>query len=462
MAYTVEEEPSDWVGGSRKPITYIVYDDTNTGEEKYEYTCYLYVDGAKVFTQSVKPNSNDHGVFQVQRIIDDYLKPTTVNQNSSGDIIKLGYGTGTPFSKNDETFRRVELRFGYKFAGAADEAPTETADVVTGKYLGVIESTIHSAADTYYLDEIDDSGLTEFEQSGVLDPFISVVPRLSASGTIIGGTVRYDQDIQIGQAHLLSFLNVMTSSSQARGPAYIHVGGYESDGTEIFASSIQNTGSTGGEPPTTSNTDDERLLYFGSGARNLTTQTVNSTISTGMGDADLAYYEICSASSATLNSGSQTSAVYRFNINSECKYPVRRLMFKNPFGGWDFYNFNKVSRKEHSIERKSFEKVRGNWDTATTAFTSSTSERGRETLSTKAMVMETLNTDWVDEEWNTFFLALKMSEDVYMIEQKSGADFYMIPVEIEDTDFTFKTGVTDSLFNHTVKIKYSLNHPFSR
>ena len=51
-------------------------------------------------------------------------------------------------------------------------------------------------------------------------------------------------------------------------------------------------------------------------------------------------------------SGVAVSEKIHFEITSECRYEVRRLEFLNSLGGFDTFNFTKVSRKSEDIERK--------------------------------------------------------------------------------------------------------------
>lgn len=445
--------------GSLYPIIYTVYDDTNTGEPKFKYVCDVYVGGTKVARLKTLPNENDYGVFQVNRIVDDFLESTKENQNEAGDpLIRLGVADATPFSKNLNSVRRVEFRFGTEQATSATADPTLTADRITGEYLVVIKSHGRREMATHLLDDFDSTSLTPLEPNGANDPFISVVPSASTSGgTIYTTGRRYDQDIESGQSHLISWLNDTTSSTSSGSVEYLHIGGYNSSGGTVFESTMQNNATNGGESPATANSDDERLIYFGSGMYNLAAQTLNSTISTGMGISSLAYYEIVAASSATLNSGTVRSAVYRFNIKSECKYPTRRVMFLNQYGGWDFYNFTKRSEKTAQSERTTFKGVRGNWATATDNFGWNHWERGTTTTKVDTKLTEKLNTDWIDEDWVPFFESMFSSREVYILEQKSGFDTYMVPVTITSSQFLRKSSVNDQLIQYEVNLEYANN-----
>lgn len=459
MSYTVEQSPEDWIHGSLYPIIYTVYDDTNYSEPKFKYVCDVYIGGSKVARLKALPNESNYGVFQINRIVDDFLSPTFEHQNLPSDVINmLGVEEATPYSKNLDTIRRIELRFGIEKAASATADPVVTADQITGEYLVVIKSHPNNGAHSLTQttgDDFDNGGLSYLEQSGAVYPFLSVVPRQLKAGTIYASLVRFDQDIEPGQTHVVSFLNDLTSSGSLGAVSYIHVGGYTAAGGTIFESSIQNTATNGGEPPSTSNSDDERLLYFGSGFLNLQEQTLNSTISTGMGIGSLAYYEIVGASSATLNSSTARTGVYRFNVKQPCKYDTRRIMFMNEYGGWDFFNFTKSSVRKTSNKRNEYTATRGNWATATDNFGYGHWQGGRTVLNTDVSLIETLNTDWLTEDWRYFFESMMASRYVYLIEQTFTRRRTALPVIIRGEEHITKTSVNDQLIQYQIEVEYS-------
>jgi hypothetical protein len=333
-----------------------------------------------------------------------------------------------------------------------------TADQITGEYLVVIKAHPNNGAHTLSHtigDDFDNGGLESLEQNGQLDPFLSVVPRISKDATIYSSPRVFEQDIEPGQTHVVSFLNDLTSSGSSGAVSYIHVGGYTAAGGTIFESNIQNTATNGGEPPSTSNSDDERLIYFGSGFLNLQAQTLNSTISTGMGIGSLSYYEIVGASSVTLNSSTAKTGVYRFNVKQPCKYPTRRVMFMNEYGGWDFFNFTKSSVRKTSNKRKEYTATRGNWAAATDNFGYGHWQGGRTVLNTDVSLVETLNTDWLTEDWRYFFESMMASRYVYLIEQKNGSDFHMLPVIIRGEEHITKTSLNDQLIQYQIEVEHS-------
>ena len=470
MAYTLNQSPPSWIAGSKHPIIFVVK-DTDFGNPKYKYICDIYVEGTKVARLKCLPNSAGAGVFNITRVVDDHLEHQVVDINTSTAginedlLMNLGANDAAkPFSKNLDSIHKVEVKFGHEEADDATSAPAITEDEITGNYITVIKSHLPDGL-TFgsYMGKgvnASESTFERFEMSATIDEFISAVPVISKNASINSDTQIVEQDIERGQVHLLSFTNDMTTSGASKGVSFIHVAGYEADGTEIFNDSIQNTGANGGEPPTSSNSDDERLLFFGSGHKNLGAQSVTAAINTGMDDADLSYYEVVAASSATLSGLTQTSRVYRFNIKEACKFETRRVMFINRFGGWDFFNFTKVSRKTISYDRKTYHRVRGNWDAADGSSTDwhfTAADRGKVTLYTSATQQEVLNSDFVSEDFNDFFEQLFASPEVYIIEQKSGADLHAVPVNITNSQSVRKTGINEKLISYDVTVEYS-NH----
>jgi hypothetical protein len=104
--------------------------------------------------------------------------------------------------------------------------------------------------------------------------------------------------------------------------------------------------------------------------------------------------------------------------------------------------------------------VRGNWDAAdgsTTDWHFTAADRGKVTLYTSATQQEVLHSDFVSEDFNDFFEQLFASPEVYIIEQKSGADLYAVPVNITNSQSVRKTGINEKLISYDVTLEYS-NH----
>lgn len=459
MAYTVTQSPSDWIDGSLSPIMYVVYDDTNNGDPKFKYVCDIYIGGTRVHREKILPNENGRGVFRINRLVDDYLYPTLTDQNATdGTPINLvGVGTATPYSKNLDSIHQVEVRFGSEVAADANSVPVLTADQITGNTIVVVKSHRYTDAMTppelAYSFPVSDQ-LDRLENTNSDSRFISNAPVVQKAPTILPTrTERIDQDIERGQTHLVTFLNDLTNSGSGSSVSFIHIGAYNAAGGTVFTESIQNTSGNGGEAPASANSDDERLLYFGSGWANLENQTANATVAVGMGLDSVAYYEVVAASSATLNTTTQRSYVYRFNKTEPCKYPTRRLMWVNQWGGWDFFNFTKRNVLSADMERKTYHGERGNWATATDNFREGFTDRGKTTLETQVTWKEVLQTDYLNEDWNTFFLALYASREVYLIEQVTGQDAAVVPVVVTDSNYTWQTSANDKLVQHTVNIE---------
>ena len=429
MAYTLNQSPPSWIAGSKHPIIFVVK-DTDFANPKYKYICDIYVEGTKVARLKCLPNSAGAGVFNITRVVDDHLEHQVVDINTSTAginedlLMNLGANDAAkPFSKNLDSIRKVEVKFGHEEAEDATSAPAITEGEITGNYITVIKSHLPDGLTfgSYMGKGVNATSSTfeRFEMSASADEFISAVPIVSKNASINSDNKLAEQDIERGQVHLLSFTNDMTTSGASKGVSFIHVAGYEADGTEIF----------------------------------------NDT-NTGMDDVDLSYYEVVAASSATLSGLTQTSRVYRFNIKEACKFETRRVMFINRFGGWDFFNFTKLSRKTINYDRKTYHRVRGNWDAADGSSTDwhfTGADRGKVTLYTSATQQEVLHSDFVSEEFNDFFEQLFASPEVYIIEQKAGADLHAVPVNITNTQSVRKTGINEKLISYDVTLEYS-NH----
>ena len=79
--------------------------------------------------------------------------------------------------------------------------------------------------------------------------------------------------------------------------------------------------------------------------------------------------------------------------------------------------------------------------------------RGSKTRQVTAVLKETLNTDWINEQDANLLEKLIMSTDVYIVENADTT--YTEPVMITDTSFVKKTVANDKLIQYTIQIEYA-------
>jgi hypothetical protein len=146
------------------------------------------------------------------------------------------------------------------------------------------------------------------------------------------------------------------------------------------------------------------------------------------------------------------TSIYQFNVNSNCKYTTYTLHFLNKFGGYESYDFNKVSRKTVSIDKKDFGKLPYVID-ASGGLNYKTSNgvlyEDRSTYASQFIEKLKLNSDWVNDGTYTWLTDLMLSPVTY-IQQGN----YLVPVVIGMTDYEQKKVVNDRLTNIELNIEY--------
>lgn len=147
------------------------------------------------------------------------------------------------------------------------------------------------------------------------------------------------------------------------------------------------------------------------------------------------------------------SEVFQFNIQDECNhYGTNQFMFKNRYGTWDYYSFNKKKIEQIDISRERYDKfdisygsedpVKTNWG------------RGLTDYSTQIKEIHTYNSGFINEPDMYYLEELYTSNDVYMI-LDNGVPF---PINILSREFEKKTkGRGKEITNLTIQFEFSNN-----
>jgi hypothetical protein len=137
----------------------------------------------------------------------------------------------------------------------------------------------------------------------------------------------------------------------------------------------------------------------------------------------------------------QVSDVFNYQIIPDCRpYDVIRLGFLNKLGGFDYWNFNLVSKFTSNVDRTQINR----------AFLKNSSKilpRGRDVIYSKATENWTINTDFLTDSQALFIRELVESSDVYMISEDGSK---ALPVVITDSNWQFKSGLNDGYVQYTI------------
>jgi hypothetical protein len=191
-----------------------------------------------------------------------------------------------------------------------------------------------------------------------------------------------------------------------------------------------------------------------------TLNKINSTYLTSgsqpiIGTEDVSYKIFLSDSSG------RATQEFFFNIDSECRFEHRRLEFLNSLGGFDYFNFTKVSRHTEDIERKFFQTTPNDL-TSTGAIDYSISNREKVQYYTKSMPKIKLTSDWVDYNTYNWLLELIESPEIYLMDSytapSGSTEIRRIPVKNIEGNWEEKISSVDKVFNLEVNLEFGINN----
>lgn len=224
----------------------------------------------------------------------------------------------------------------------------------------------------------------------------------------------------IGQYETIGFLSEPSSPIDT-----INIITFDSFGNQL---SNTNHGATGISYPS-------RKYELGVGTQNLIEAY-------GINFTNVAYYEIILMDVA--DSNIERGWIMR-RINYDCNYcfynPIQ-VTFLNRRGSYEYYTFNKDSKRTVQITKKEWmNNMPWNFEQG---------QRINSVLSQNIEIDYSINTDWISEYDYSFLEELASSPEVYII---SGIN--RIPIYITDTSYTTKTQVRDVIFNLNINYKYA-------
>ena len=161
------------------------------------------------------------------------------------------------------------------------------------------------------------------------------------------------------------------------------------------------------------------------------------------------------------DSNGRASQEFFFNIDSECRFETRRLEFLNSLGGFDYFNFTKVSRHTEDIERKFFQTTPNDL-TSTGAINYSISNREKVQYHTKSMPKMKLTSDWIDYNTYNWLLELIESPEIYLMDSytapSGSTEITRIPVKNIEGNWEEKVSSVDKVFNLEVNLEFGINN----
>lgn len=407
-------------------------------------------------------NNKARAFFDLREIANTQLIDTVIDQNDTGvpfrTIHKVGVNTAAkPFSLNgDSSIGKTQIvplyvKGYYEKSDAANTSPTEQTGAAVNDTLYYLQASLPlmtpRSTDTDYIQGTD---FNVFNGNGASDRFLSDL-ETSAGDYNVSGYINYIQDTDYHTVALLNDNDKFDSDIER-----ILIKYYDSAGSQIGSTQpIANLTANGGSNPTSeTNTDAERLVYFGCGAGNLEASTV-TPVGGSSGDAqpsnfsNWVYYTIQGADNSNVV---KTAPYYFIKQDGSCKgFKVRRLAWRNSVGGYDYFNFKKKSTQTVEVQRNNYSTMLGTFNKSKWRYNNT--QRGKTTRQTTAVLKETLNTDWISEQDGNLLEKLLMSTSVYIVENADTT--YTQAVMITDSSHVRKTVANDRMIRYTINIEYA-------
>lgn len=131
---------------------------------------------------------------------------------------------------------------------------------------------------------------------------------------------------------------------------------------------------------------------------------------------------------------------------SECKYDPYKLSFINKFGALQNLWFFKRSNKQLSTKTEDFKR------NTLSANSYDIDKHQKKNLYKMGNEKMDLNTGFYPEEYNEVFKEMQLSEDCWI-----EIDNVVLPVNVSDSSFSYKTSLNDKLINYTIKIDFAFD-----
>ena len=139
-------------------------------------------------------------------------------------------------------------------------------------------------------------------------------------------------------------------------------------------------------------------------------------------------------------------SVVKVENTTECKYQPYKLSFINKFGALQNIWFFKRSNKNLTTEKESFKRntlISNNY---------ALDQHQQKNLYKMGNEKMDLNTGFYPEEYNEVFKQMQLSEDCWI-----EIDNIVLPVNVTDSSFSYKTSLNDKLINYTIKIDFAFD-----
>tara|TARA_R110000787_G_scaffold191315_2_gene302661 strand:- start:238 stop:1443 length:1206 start_codon:yes stop_codon:yes gene_type:complete len=164
---------------------------------------------------------------------------------------------------------------------------------------------------------------------------------------------------------------------------------------------------------------------------------------------DLNNFEIFAITGSTNYTGTnKMNENIHFDYVCDTKYDNIRVKWKNRFGGFDYYNFNLVSKESMSTARQRYQPQIGSWNSRGLSYEQYESSTQNYIVDSKQNL--SVNSNYVPESYNDIFKELMVSDEVYWVQSYSDTDGeQLMPLAVQTSNFSIKTNKVDKLIQYS-------------
>ena len=109
-----------------------------------------------------------------------------------------------------------------------------------------------------------------------------------------------------------------------------------------------------------------------------------------------------------------------------------------------------VSKQSFNTERRTYQPQLGSWQGTSLSYQNYDSSVLNYITDSKQAI--SVQTDWVNEDYNDIFKELLVSDEIYWIYDETDGD--LRPITINTQSITFKTGVVDKVIQYAFDFNY--------
>ena len=460
MAITIQQYPEQ-LNMANSDLLWLVTSDSSSAPQ-YQFVCALQ-DGCGNTLTTIKqqPNPSDKGVFNLGRIVKQYLDYDNYAL-TIGDV-------GSLFNKNTDTAKFFKVAFG-------EEYGTSPSSSVTS-YTGIGSNTGNPAQTGslpyyYLIDGVVDpnDGSFNWNTSSFWYPNEATPSSATFSRNIAltdAPRTQYAKDADyLSISFLNGNLNSATSSAQdVRWVEYTFYSASISYDSASFNNENNTNNSNSGGPVTSSaglfstaatvqtcltasgnQTSGSLLIHLGIGPQNLIDNGNVSGITGSWDYYTVKLYPQDSVQQGFFNPNGVWDSFTIYKQTGNCQYPGVRFGWINDYGVWDYFNFVLQEDKNTVVDRGLYRQNFVDYSTTSNGVTYDRERRGNNAYYTNISANFTANSDWLTQAQADWLEGLFISPNVYI---QDGTNW--LPVIITDTEFTSKTNPrTQKLFKYTV------------